>query len=109
MPHPGLRLAARAEGPRHTVVLVGELDLATAPELDAIAERVCSEGARELVLDLRELSFIDSTGLRAILVTRERCEGHGCELFLTPGPPAVERLFDLTGMRSQLRFREPPA
>jgi anti-anti-sigma factor len=91
------------------VILAGELDLATAPQLEAMTEQLCSNGARELVLDLREVAFIDSTGLRAILRAREHCEGHRCELFLTPGQPAVQRLFELTGVLDRLPFLEPPA
>jgi anti-anti-sigma factor len=108
VPHPGLSVKAQAEGRRHTLVLAGELDLATAPELDAKTEQACANGAGELVLDLRELAFIDSTGLRAILRAQEHCEAHRCELFLTPGPPAVQRLFELTGLLERLAFREPP-
>jgi anti-anti-sigma factor len=106
--HPGLSLTARAEGRRHTLVLVGELDLATAPELDAMTEQACANGAGELVLDLRQLAFIDSTGLRAILRVRNHCEAHRCGLFLTPGPPAVQRLFELAGLLERLPFLEPP-
>ena len=109
MPHPGLSLDARSEGRRHTLLLAGELDLATAPELEGMTEQACANGAAELVLDLRDLAFIDSTGLRAILRARERCEAHRCELFLTPGPPAVQRLFELTGLLERLPFLEPPA
>jgi anti-anti-sigma factor len=108
MPRPGLSVTSQAEGRRHTLVLAGELDLATAIELDARTEQACASGAGELVLDLRELVFIDSSGLRAILRAQERCDSHRCELFLTPGPPAVQRLFELTGLLERLPFLEPP-
>ncbi|HEV7584539.1 MAG TPA: STAS domain-containing protein [Solirubrobacteraceae bacterium] len=108
MSHPGLRVEGHADGRRHTVALMGELDLSTADELEARIEQACSDGAGELVLDLQELSFMDSTGLRAILGARERCEGHGCELFLTRAQPAVLRLLQLTGVLPRLRFLEPP-
>jgi anti-anti-sigma factor len=91
------------------VALAGELDLATAPQLEAMTVEVCGNGACELVLDLRDLAFIDSTGLRAILTARDHCEEQRCELFLTPGPPAVQRLFELTGLLERLPFIEPPA
>jgi anti-sigma B factor antagonist len=108
VPRRGLSVKAQSEGRRHTLALAGELDIATVPELDAMTERVCADGAGELVLDLRELAFIDSTGLRAILRAREQCEAHRCQLFLTPGPPAVQRLFELTGLLERLPFLEPP-
>jgi anti-anti-sigma factor len=108
VPRRGLSVKARADGRRHTLVLAGELDLATVPELDTMTERACADGAGELVLDLRELVFIDSTGLRAILRALQHCEAHRCQLFLTPGPPAVQRLFELTGLLERLPFLEPP-
>jgi anti-sigma B factor antagonist len=104
---PGLSLRTRADGDRHTLAIAGELDLATAPELAARAEQICAEG-RELVFDLSELAFIDSTGLLAILKTRELCAQRGCGFFLTPGPPAVQRLFELTGLLDQLHFLDAP-
>jgi anti-anti-sigma factor len=88
-------------------MLAGELDLATVPELEARAEQLCAEG-RELVLDLSEVAFIDSTGLLAILKTRELCAERGCGFFLTPGPPAVQRLFELTGLADRLPFLDAP-
>jgi anti-sigma B factor antagonist len=107
--HPGLSVHARPDGRRHTVVLAGELDLATAPELEQMSEQLCANGARELVLDLQGLEFIDSTGLSAILRVSERCEAYRCTLYLTPGPPKVQRLFELTGLLERLPFVELPA
>jgi anti-anti-sigma factor len=88
-------------------MLAGELDLATVPELEARAEQLCAEG-RELVLDMSEVAFIDSTGLLAILKTRELCAERGCGFFLTRGPPAVQRLFELTGLDDRLPFLDAP-
>jgi anti-sigma B factor antagonist len=103
----GFSLRARAEGDRHTLALAGELDLATGPELERRAEQLCAEG-RQLILDLSELAFIDSSGLLAILKTRELCAGRRCGFFLTPGPPAVQRLFELTGLLDRLPFLDAP-
>jgi anti-sigma B factor antagonist len=105
----GLRLESRSDGRRHTIALAGELDLSTARELEAITAEVCAGGAGEVVFDLEELSFMDSTGLRAVLIARERCERHGCELLLARPQPAVLRLLQLTGLYGRLRFLEPPA
>jgi anti-sigma B factor antagonist len=104
---PGLSLRARGDGERHTLAIAGELDLATAPELEARAEQLCAEG-RELVFDISELVFIDSTGLLAILKTRDLCAERLCGFFLTPGPPAVQRLFELTDLVERLPFLDAP-
>jgi anti-anti-sigma factor len=58
------------------------------------------------VLDLEELSFMDSTGLRAVLMSREHCERHGCELYLARPQPTVLRLLELTGVLPRLRLLE---
>jgi anti-sigma B factor antagonist len=94
-----------AQGDSHTLSLVGELDIATAPELQASIDRLCEDGAREIVLDLHELSFIDSTGLRLILISGETCGRHGCDFSLTRAQPRAQRLFELTGIMGRLAFR----
>jgi stage II sporulation protein AA (anti-sigma F factor antagonist) len=105
--HPGLSLEVREEGERRTVVLAGELDLATAFDLEALTSTLCVQ-AREIVLDLRGLSFMDSTGLQVMLRARDMCAERDCGFFLIAGPPAVQRLFELTGLTDLLPFVEPP-
>ena len=89
----------------HTLSLVGELDIGTAPGLQATIARLCEEGAREIVLDLHELSFIDSSGLRLIFTSGQLCERHGCDFSLTRVQPHAQRLFEVTGMVGRLSFR----
>ena len=60
-----------------------------------------------LTVDLRELSFLDSTGLRALLQLRTRCEAHGCRLLLIPGPPTVQRAFDVSGLTAHFTIVDP--
>ena len=91
----------------HTLILAGELDLASAPTLEATTTRLCADGASEIVFDLRGLSFIDSTGLRTILGSMSLCEEHLCNLWLIPGQRAIQRLFELAGLLERLPFREP--
>ena len=89
----------------HTLSLVGELDVATAPGLQAAVEELCRAGAREVVLDLHEISFIDSTGLRVILASRQLCELEGCDFSLSRAQPQAQRLFELTEVLGRLSFR----
>jgi anti-anti-sigma factor len=95
-----------AEDDRYTLVLTGELDLASAPVLEAATVRLCANGANEIVFDLGRLSFIDSTGLRTILSSMNLCEEHLCDFWLLPGPRAIQRLFELAGLLERLPFRE---
>jgi anti-sigma B factor antagonist len=100
-----LSIHSSRDGGRLTLGLTGELDLASAPVLEAKAKQLLSEGARELVLDLGRLEFIDSSGLNAILRVRAQCEEHMCDFALTPGEKPVQRLFEVTRLIDRLPFR----
>jgi anti-sigma B factor antagonist len=89
---------------RHTLVLTGELDIASCPQLVATVLQICSTGASALVLDLSGVTFMGSTGLSAILSARGLCGKHGCEFMLIPGPDQVQRLFELAGVLDRLPF-----
>jgi anti-anti-sigma factor len=97
---------AHGEDDRKTVVLTGDLDIASASILQGTVAELCSEGARELVLDLSRLGFIDSTGLHAVLTCCSVCHEHRCELSMIPGPREVQRVFELTHLVERLPFRE---
>jgi anti-sigma B factor antagonist len=102
----GFGIEDRHEGVRHTLVLRGDLDMASAPALEGMLQELCEGGAQELVLDLRQLDFMDSTGLNAILKSRTLCEEHLCDLALIPGRRPVQRVFELTQLLDRLPFRE---
>jgi anti-sigma B factor antagonist len=93
-------------GGRHTLVLSGELDIVSAPELEAMSRMLCADGISGVALDLSKLTFMDSTGLRAILSVKEISDSHGYEFMLIPGPHNVQRLFELTGLLDLLPFDE---
>ncbi len=106
MPSAGqLRIGRTREDARHTLVLTGELDVVTAPELEDTVAALCLEGAAELVIDMRQVVFIDSSGLRTVLASMDMCRLHGCELMLIPGA-ACRRLFEITGVIGDLPLRE---
>ena len=107
MPARTLEIRETVEDGCHTLAMVGELDIASSPILHAAVTRAMDNGGRALRLDLRELRFIDSTGLHAILTARELCRADGRELLLIPGPPSVQRLFELTNLLEALPFANP--
>ena len=82
----------------------GELDVATQGKLRAALER--HAGASTVVLDLGELRFLDSSGIRLILETAEAARRDGRAFAVLPGGPAVQRLFDLAGVADLVPFRE---
>jgi anti-anti-sigma factor len=58
------------------------------------------------VLDLVHVTFIDSMGLRAILLCHAQCERHGCAFALARAQPQAQRLFEITGLLDRLPFAE---
>src|SRR3954465_827785 len=103
-----LQIDVRQEPDRVVLVLEGELDMASAPLLQSAIEGVELDGKRMVVLDLQQLQFIDSTGLRVILAVRKLCATRGQELAVTPGSPQVERLLSVTGVAEHLRTIATP-
>jgi len=61
-------------------------------------------GFDHLVVDLGEVAFLDSSGLRVLLGWDDTARKEGLDFELMPGPPPVQRLFDITGVRERLRF-----
>jgi anti-sigma B factor antagonist len=102
----GMRVQEIAEGGVHTVILSGELDLATRPLLDAALARVEHEPIDALVLDLGALGFMDSTGLHGVLTAKAMCARNGCDFMVLPGSTQVQRLFALSGVLDELSLRE---
>ena len=86
------------------VLPIGSLDMATAPALEQQLEELREAGFRRLIVDLGGLSFMDSTGLRIALKWHQAAERDGFEIGFAPGPPAVQRLFELTGMSERVPF-----
>lgn len=85
------------------VAPVGELDIATAPMLYAAVVDLVSAGF-EVVVDLRDLMFIDCSGLRVLLRLEAAAGRDGWRLSLVQGPPAVSRVFALTRTLDALPF-----
>ena len=75
------------------IIVHGELDVATAPRLAALLTRL-RERRHPVVLDLSEVAFMDSSGLRALLRMHNR---HGSSVRLGPVSTVVDRLLALTG------------
>src|SRR4051794_22712159 len=82
------------ERERVRVAAAGELDLETGPQLEQTVRELLAAGFEHVIVDLTELVFLDSSGLRAIL-RLQACSAAGAFRFeLRPGPPAVQRIFE---------------
>jgi anti-anti-sigma factor len=78
------------------IALSGELDLAAVPIVNEQLSRFEQAGVDEIMLDLRDLTFVDSMGLHAFLEARERADSNGHRLTLVGASPSARRLFELT-------------
>jgi anti-anti-sigma factor len=89
-----LDIVETREGERVRVVLRGELDLGTAPQVVAGLRRLRERG-EQVLLDLDELGFIDVSGLRAVLTAADEAANDGGMFAVTRGSPPVRRLVAL--------------
>jgi anti-sigma B factor antagonist len=103
-----LRCETVRNGETAWVQAFGELDLDTAHRVDAALDQVRADGCPDLVLDLRGLTFMDSTGLRLVIRWDTAARQDGFRFAVVPGPDVVQRVFRLTGMEDHLVVGEPP-
>ena len=102
-----LRIDSRSEPDRVVLELHGELDLLGAPLLQDHMEKVEADAPGIVVLDLQDLQFMDSAGLRVILAAHERSQRRW-KLALTRGSEQVQRLFTIAGVSEHLRIIASP-
>lgn len=103
------RVEVLNEGRASVISVSGELDLASSAALEEELTRVTQSDAEQVVLDLRELEFMDSTGLSTLVKAHQRAEEAGKQFGLVRGPQQVQRLLSLTGVEERLRFADTPA
>jgi anti-sigma B factor antagonist len=104
-----LRIEVAQDGSTAVIRLYGELDLAAAPTLNAELETAGATGVSAIVVDLTELEFMDSTGLRAILLAHERCGEYGQRFAIVPGGRQVARLLEIARVEDHLDLISSPA
>lgn len=93
-----------------TVALRGEIDLSTIDAVkSALTAALTDAGDATLAVDLRELTFMDSSGLHALCALRERAMHCGNRLVLVRGPRQIHRIFELTATDGLFEFVDDPA
>jgi anti-anti-sigma factor len=90
------------------VVLEGELDIATTPRAETELRRLEGENVGVIVLDLRGLTFMDSTGLRLLVAADARAREAGHRLAIVRGPGPVHRVLEITGLHNRLDLVDDP-
>jgi anti-sigma B factor antagonist len=84
----------------------GEIDVSSAPGLlDSVLCAALASDHRQVVIDLRHVTFIDSCGLSAVLETNRRLRHNGAHLVIVRPSGMVRRLFEMTGLDSVLDLR----
>jgi len=102
----GFRVDTDRDGGDVVVRLQGELDMATTPALFRSLDTVMDTRPQTLALDLSELTFVDSSGLRVLITSSRRAGGQGCSFVLRSPQRAVLKALRLTGM-DRLMVIEP--
>jgi anti-anti-sigma factor len=108
---PAFAIDVRADGGRVDIVPRGELDLATAPELEQRLLGALREHKTNIVvLDLRQLTFMDSTGVRTIVAAHQAAQSEGVELRLVRPEPGsvVWRVIEISGIDGALGLVDSP-
>ena len=97
------------DGERAVLIGVsGELDLASSPELERELEHGATSGAELLIIDLRKLEFMDSTGLSVLVRAHQKVTQAGKQFAVVKGPQQVQRLLSLTGVAEKLTVVDSP-
>jgi anti-sigma B factor antagonist len=92
-----LELETRPSSDGDTVIVRGEIDMATAPQLRELLKGLIDAGSTRIVLDCRGLEFLDSSGIGVLVSVRKRLGDDGV-LMLEAPPARVRKVLDLTGV-----------
>jgi len=91
------------------VALAGEFDIAAAERVERELERIERDPPETLVLDLRGLTFMDSTGLRIIVAADARAREQARRLVVVQGPDAIQRIMHMTRLDERLEIVSDPS
>jgi anti-sigma B factor antagonist len=88
------------------LALHGELDVAASPQLEKLLDQVRAERHPHVMLELSELSFVDSAGVSVLIKAKKEAEEDGSQFILRRPTAQVHRVFALVGMVDWLVFEE---
>ena len=93
-----LHLSTSVEGARATLQASGELDIYTSGRLLAVTEQLCTRELDEIVVEGTDLSFVDSAGLRALVLAHDRASLQGIDLRVGSASDALGKVLTMTGL-----------
>lgn len=88
------------------VRIVGDVDFATAPRLQATLSEAL-DAARVVIVDLRGVTFMDSIGIHVLMEAQHKANAKTCRLVFVRGSASLDRLFDIAGLDEQLQIVDP--
>jgi len=97
-------ISAERDARKARLVLGGDLDMAARFQAEQALDELLSKPVEQLVIDLGEVTFLDSTGMGLVLEVHDRARTEGFKLRLLPGPEDVQRVFELAGVADLLPF-----
>jgi anti-sigma B factor antagonist len=92
------RIEERVGGAVPIVAVSGEIDVATAPQLRECLHGVIARGAATVMLDLLDVTFLDSTALGVLVGALKRCRELGGDLHIVVADPRIVKIFEITGL-----------
>jgi anti-sigma B factor antagonist len=101
-----LSVRSEREGDVHTIALRGEMDLSNAGEVERELLHAEATDAPTILVDLSELNFMDSTGIRLLIAADARSRADSCRLSLIRPPAPVARVLCIAGVDGLLPFRD---
>jgi anti-sigma B factor antagonist len=102
-----LQITVQEAGSAHVVKLRGDLDLGSADDLRERLNGVALDGKPEIVVDLRDLAFLDSSGLRELIVASRSAATIGRRFALIAGRDEIQRVFKISGTAERFEWVNP--
>lgn len=102
------RVDVRHERDGVRVCPIGEVDLSSVEQLREAVDDAAEAGVSRLILDLRETTFFDSSGLHLAVETHAWATQNRTEFSIIAGPPAVQRTFEVANLYESLPFVDVP-
>jgi len=91
-----MKYQTRTEGSVSVLELNGDIDVSSAPTLQAVLQQLMDDGRQLVVLDLGAVPFMDSSGLGVLVAAHRRLTAAGGQIALASATPALRKVFELT-------------
>jgi anti-sigma B factor antagonist len=101
-----LAIGTRRDRDEYIIELAGELDLCGVRRVSEVVASALDTDARGIVLDLRDLEFLDSTGVYTILKAQGLASAEQRSFSIIRGPRQVQRIFEISGVAGRLAFSD---